>query len=206
MDYAAEYLESVHLGFPPEPGEVDGVYTIVSVAVRDEPHTLKEEFAVEMMLRSGYELSRYLLGLNWSLEFDRRREFITSDSPVVVWRKPTHRDQFEGIGPENADEMRFPLDPGKQLVFSRRQRRATLDVEVHRVRRSNRDMAGACHRFIIGDPSHRAQVDAQRLHARRPVVRFAVGPLMAPGPDGRPRATGQEVVHMWVPRSADVGR
>jgi hypothetical protein len=72
-----------------------------------------------MMLRAAGEFSRRLLSLNWSIEFDHRREFIISDSPVVVWRKPTARDDVEGFGIENGDEIRFPLDPGTQFVLSR---------------------------------------------------------------------------------------
>ena len=205
-ELVAEYLESEHLGFEPDPGEVDGALTVVSVALRDEPNTLTDEFAVEMMLRSGIEISRRLLRLNWSIECDRRREFITSDTPVVVWRKPTPRDEYEGLGIENADEIRFPLDPGKQLVFSRRERRPRLDVAVHRVRRSNTDLAGACHRFLVGTPDNRAQMNRQHLERLRPVIRFNVRPLVEEGPDGQMRPRGGDVVHMWTPRRAGAGR
>lgn len=205
-DAVAEYLEHVHLGFEPEPSEVDGAYTIVSAAVHEEPHTLTDVFAVEMMLRSGWEAARHLLGLHWSIEYDHRREFITSDTPAVLWRKPTRRDEFEGLGVKNATEIRFPLDPGKQLVFSRRKRRERHDVEIHRVRRSNKDMAAACHRFIVGNPEKRAQLDGQRLARWRPVIRFNVGPLLETGPNGRARRSGGDIVHTWLPRRAGVGR
>ena len=126
-ELVAEFLETQYLGFEPEAPEVDGAFSLVSVAVRDEPHTLTDEFAVEMMLRAAWVLSRRLLALHWSIEVDRRREFITSDTPVVVWRKPTPRDNFEGFGIETADEVRFPLDPGKQFVLSRRSRKPFLE-------------------------------------------------------------------------------
>jgi len=204
-ELVAEYLETEYLGFRPDPGEVDGAFTVVSVAAQDEPNTLKDEFGVEMMLRSAREISARLLQRNWCIEFDRRREFITSDAPVVLWRKPTRRDDFEGIGPETAEELRFPLDPGKQMVLSRRGRRPSVDVAVHRVRRSNADMAGACHRFIIGSPDNRVQMNAQRLDKFRPVMRFNVAPLVEEGPDGQVRPGGGDVVHMWTPRRASAG-
>jgi hypothetical protein len=204
-DLVAESLEAQYLSFRPGPPEVDGAFTLVDVALREECHTLSDEFAVEMMLRAAWELSRRLLGLTWSIEFDRRGELIISDTPVVVWCQPSPRDNFEGFGIENADEVRFPLDPGKQFVLSRRAREATLDVAVHRIRRSNADMAGACHRFIVGSPEDRAQMDAQRLDPWRPLLRFNVGPGFEEAADGTRRRMAGDIVHMWTPRRAGCG-
>jgi hypothetical protein len=204
-ELVGEFLESQYLGFTPQAREIDGAYTMVSVALRDEPHRLSDEFGVEMMLRAGFEISRRVLALNWSIERDRREEIITSDAPVVLWRKPTRRDDYEGLGIENSEQMRFPLDPGKQLVLSRRERPPLVDVAIHRVRRSNEDMADACHRFIVGSPRDRRQVDRQRLLKWRPLLRFNVAPLLTPGSDGKPTARGGDVVHTWAPRGAGVG-
>jgi hypothetical protein len=201
----AEYLETEHLGFVPTAAEVDGALSVVKISM-DDPSVLTEEFAIQMMLRAAPELGTRLLRLNWTVEVDRHREFITSDSPVVLWRKPTPRDNFEGLGIDKAEELRFPLDPGKQLVLSRRKRAPVIEVAVHRVRRSNADMAGACHRFIIGNPANPNPVDAQRLDKWRPVIRFATGPLLEEGPGGGLRPKGGDVVHMWRPRRAGVGR
>lgn len=201
-----EYLSTQYLGFPPEPGEVDGAYTVVRVAMDQEPRTLTDEFAVEMMLTSAIEISRRLLPFNWSIEFDVNRAFMTSDSPVVLWRKPTPRDEYEGLGIENAAEIRFPLDPGKQLVFSRRLRRSRVDVGGHRVRRSNSDMAGAAHRFILGSPQNARQIAAARLDRWRPLIRFNVGPMLQAGTGGQVSMASGDVVHMWTPRRAAVGR
>lgn len=200
----ADFLETEYIGFKPEAREVDGAFTLVTVAQQDA-RTLTDEFAVEMMLRAAWELSRRLLGFNWSIEFDRRNEFITSDTPVVMWRKPTPRDHFEGFGIETAEEVRLPLDPGKQIIMSRRARTAAIDVAVHRVRRCNLDMAGACHRFVVGSPLQRAQVDRQRLARWRPLLRFDVGPGVEVGPDGTERPMPGEIVHMWTPRAAGFG-
>jgi len=201
----AEYLETQHLGFRPADGEVDGAYILVREAVTNEPRTLTEEFAVEMMLRSAIELSRRVLALNWTLELARQGEFITSDSPVVIWRKPSRRDEYQGIGIETAEELRLPLDPRKQLVLSRRRRsRSVMEVEPHRVSHSNEDMADACHRFIIGTPANPGSLTSQRLDRWRPTIRFNVGPLLDEGAT-LGRAARGEVVHVWTPRSARVG-
>lgn len=200
-----EYLETQYLGFKPGAGEVDGAFTLVRVA-EDEPSTLTQEFAVRMMLTSAFDISKRLLGLHWSIETDPRREFITSDTPVVLWRKPSRQDDYTGFGIENATEARFPLDPGKQLVLSRRPRRPSLSVAVHRVRRSNDDMTGACHRFIVGSPANSREIDRQRLDRWRPVLRFNVAPAMAKDADGEVRPMGGDIVHMWTPRNSRVGR
>jgi Protein of unknown function (DUF4238) len=204
-ELVAEFLEMHYLGFAPGPPEVDGAYTMVSVALRDEPRTLTDEFGVEMMLSAGIEISTRVLALNWSIERDRREEFITSDAPVVLWRKPTPRDDYEGLGIDNSEQVRFPLDPGKQLVLSRRERPPVVDVAVHRVRRSNEDMADACHRFIVGSPTNRVQTDAQRLLRWRPLLRFNVAPLLKTGPRGQSVPAGGDVVHTWAPRGASAG-
>lgn len=95
--------------------------------------------------------------------------------------------------------------PGRQLVLLRRERPPALEIAVHRVRRANADIAAACHRFVVGNPTNRTQVD-QRLDTRRPVLRFNVGPMFMEGPDGKLEKQPGDVVHMWVPRSAGVGR
>lgn len=180
----AEYLEHQHLSHPPNKREVEGAFLFVSEHLKDTS-ALTPDFVMEMMLGSAALIAERLLDLIWAIETDRRRGFITSDVPVIPWRKPSVRDRFEGLGVANAEEVRFPLDPGKQLVLSRRNRPQRIAVEVHRVRRSNTDIAGACHRFIVGSPMSRKQIEAQRLHFLAPVVRFNVGPMFVEGPDGK---------------------
>jgi hypothetical protein len=204
-DLVADYLEQVHLGFKPRDPEVEGAFIYVDQAMQ-APESLTPEFAIEMMLASIGELVPRLVALNWTIETDRRREFITSDMPALVWRKPTDLDNFQGLGIDSADELRFPLDAGKQLVLSRRKRPAVLEVAVHRVRRANADLAAACHRFVVASPDNRAQIDTQPLDEWRPVIRFNVGPLVVEGPDGQLQKQPGDVLHMWVPRRAGVGR
>jgi hypothetical protein len=200
----AEYLETEYLGFTPHDREIDAALTYVQVA-QGAPETLTQEWAVEMMLRSALEFSKQVLRLHWSIEHDRRREFITSDTPVVLWRKPSHQDEYRGLGISTAAEVRIPLDPGKQLVMSRRPRRPSHDVAVHRVRRSNADMAAACHRLIVGAPTNR-EVGAHRLDRLRPPLRFMVGPGVEVGPDGIERPMRGDILQAWAPRSSRVGR
>lgn len=163
-----------------------------------EDGVLTPDFAVTMMLQLLEAFVPRLLGLNWTLEVDRRAQLITSDTPIVVWRKPRRMDQFKGISVDNADELRFPLDPGKQLVLSRRKRQRKVQIEAHRARRSNADMAAGSHRFIVGRPDQRPVLERVHLHPRPPVVRFNVGPLLVEDADGR-KVRDSEVLHMFVP-------
>jgi hypothetical protein len=193
----SEYLRQEHLGFAPRPREAEGAFLYVSKALEDG--VLTSEFAVRMMLQMVEAFVPRLLALNWALETDRRAQLITSDTPVVIWRKPQRMDDFEGVGVDNADELRFPLDPSKQLVLSRRRRPPEIHVETHRSRRSNADMAAGSHRFIVGRPDPQPVLDRVHLDSRPSVMRFNVGPLEVKDADGRTVREG-EVLHMFVPR------
>ncbi len=198
-ELVAKFLAQEHLGFAPRPREAEGAFLYVSKALEDGGAT--SEFAISMMLRVVEALVPRLLALNWSVEFDRKEQLVTSDTPVVVWRKPSPMDEFEGIGIDNAAELRFPLDPGKQLVLSKRPRKPVVWVEPHRVRRCNADMADGCHRFLVGSPANWQVLEHLRLPRRAPVIRFNVGPLVVEGPDGR-KVRDSEVLHVFFPRRA----
>lgn len=194
-DLIVEYLEKVHLGFPPSDNEANAAFDFVSVNL-DSPKTLTKEFAIGMMFESIDKIEPILGALHWTLESDRKGRLITSDAPLVLWRAPSARDDYEGIGIARAEEIRFPLDPGKQLVLSRRQRTTTARIEATRVRECNADMASACHRFVVAHPRNEGQARVVELTGRRPVIRFNSGPLYSA--EGR-RLEG-EILQMWVPR------
>ena len=123
-ELVASYLVDHHLGFTPSDNEVEAAFDFASVALRDRS-VLTREFSMEMMFRSVAEVAPRLARLEWCVEHDRKERFITSDAPLVLWRTPTPRDQIEGLGVEKAEEIRFPLDPAKQLVLSRKPRTAS---------------------------------------------------------------------------------
>jgi hypothetical protein len=191
-----EFLTTEHLGFAPRKREPEGALLFVQQQI--ESGVLNREFAIRMQLEATEAFVPRLLPLNWTLETSRRARFITSDAPVVLWRKPSRLDNHEGVGVETADEIRFPLDPAKQLVLSKRRRADILAVEVHRVRRSNEDVAAACHRFIVGDPADTNALSRIPLETRPPAIRFNVAPLLVAGPNGEQVPNG-DVFHMFVP-------
>jgi len=208
MDYAdgrevtrelvAEFLERVHLGFAASDNEVRSAFDFVSVALR-EPRTETPEFAIHLMLQSVGYSAPLLASMNWTLEVDRKEQLITSDLPIVIWRTPSPRDKYEGVGLATADEVRFPLDPGKQLVLSKRARTPTARITPQRARACNWDAANGCHRFLVGRPNQRSLLLAPPLAARGPRLRFHTGPMYVQQPDGTTKRQG-ELLHIWTPR------
>ncbi len=175
-----------------------GHFDFATVALRDRS-ILTPEFAIRTMLSSISELAPRLAQLDWCIEHDRKERFITSDTPLVLWRPPTARDKIEGFGIETAEEIRFPLDPAKQLVLTRRSRARSARVSPARSAAANQDVALACHNFVVAHPTQSVLVEALELPAHRPTLRFASGPLLRKLPDGRTTEDG-EVLHIWVPR------
>jgi hypothetical protein len=83
----AEYLEVEHLGFKPSEREVDGAWVYVSQHLQDET-IVTPEFAIEMMIQVAALKTSMIAAMNWTVEVDARRRFITSDAPVIPWRSP----------------------------------------------------------------------------------------------------------------------
>ena len=52
---------------------------------------------MHIMLSSLSDHAPRLAALQWCVEHDRKERFVTSDTPLVLWRTPTHRDEFEGF-------------------------------------------------------------------------------------------------------------
>lgn len=187
----------MHLGFRPHEKEIEAALIFVQETERRGLPT--KDDAIHLALSTVDQLATILLGKRWSLEIARRPRFLTSDAPLIIWRKPSLRDSFEGVGLENADEVRFPLDSGHQLVLTTEQRPSILRVEPSRVRACNVDTASSCHRFIVGHPNRLRPLEEVPLSAKRPVVRFNTGPGYQKGADGTDQYFG-EVLHMWVQR------
>jgi hypothetical protein len=99
----------------------------------------------------------------------------------------------------NSEEVRFPLDVGHQLVLTDEARPASIRVEPARVRACNADVAGTCYRFIVGHPDRQKPLEEVALAARRPAVRFNLGPGYKVSRGGTHKPMG-DVIHMRVPR------
>lgn len=160
---------------------------------------LPKDNAIRLAFGTVNVLEQAILRMHWSLEVARKPRLITSDAPLVLWRPPTRGDQFEGLGLDNAEEVRFPISPAMQLVLGHRQREPATRVEPDRVRACNADMALACYHVVVGHPRRERQLKLLDLPARPPVVRFNTGPGYKAKPDGTDDYMG-EILHVWVPR------
>ena len=204
-ELVAEYLEKVHLRIKPRDSEVEGAYTMVEVAMQD-PSLMTKASSMDLMLGSVAQLYSVLDGMAWSVETDRKRRLITSDAPVVMWRTPTPRDAYEGVGLNNAEEVRFPLDPSKLLVLTHRRQPSTSRMSGERVRAVNAETAAACYGFIVARPDRQGAAEKLRMAAHRPAMRFNVGPGYQEGPDGKVTKMEGEILHFWIPRRDDLDR
>lgn len=197
-DLVAEFLEVEHLRFRPKDSEIQAAFDFASVALR-QAGSPTAEFSMDLMFRSVEQLAPVIDTLNWTVEHDRKARFVTSDAPLVIWRAPSRRDAFEGVGIANADEVRYSLDTTKQLVLTKKKRPAAVRITSDRVVRCNQDVLAACHRFVVAHPRLERQVMAPDLTPHRPVLRFNTGPLYERQPDGTNAYKG-EALHTWVPR------
>jgi hypothetical protein len=199
------FLEEEHLGYRPAEPEVKGAYWFVNAALSQPGGPLTQTEAVKISMELGRRNASVIYRKQWSLEVAPAPELITSDAPLVIWRTPTKRDEFEGVGLLTAEEIRFPLDPTHQLLLTDEERPSVVDIDVGRVAACNEDMASACHRFIVGHPDRKAALAELPLASLRPTLRFNVGPGVETAPDGSERPIG-EVLHYWTQRSDRGGR
>jgi hypothetical protein len=96
-DLMAEILEQVHLGFKPADREVQGALHLVQYLLEDRALLTKDN-AIRVAFKDLNRLRAILLGMHWSLEVSRKPRLITSDAPLVLWRKPRAEDEYKGSG------------------------------------------------------------------------------------------------------------
>ena len=198
-ELVAEYLAEHHLGSTPSPNEVEAALGWVSASIHMGGETSVTQ-SIELMLTTAANLTPLIEEMRWTVEHDRKGRFLSSDTPLTIWRPPSKRDQFEGIGIENCIEVRIPLDPWKLLVLHRdRQRPSSVGASTERPRKCNTDLARGCHTLVFGSDQQRAMIDALTLRSKRPVLRFGIGPGYQELPDGSTEEVG-EILHSWVPR------
>lgn len=198
LELVAEYLTEHHLGFEPTANEVEAALGWVSASMHMAGTTSVND-SIETMLASATEIAPVIEQMNWTVEHDRKGRFISSDTPLTLWRPPTPRDRFEGIGVQTCTEIRVPLDPWTLLVLHRASRPPTMQASTDRPRRCNADVARGCHKLIFGSQQQGHIIDAASLKPKRPVLRFATGPGFRELPDGSTEPLG-EILHNWVPR------
>jgi len=197
------FLTERWLRFPPSDNEVEGAWTIASVTLRQGEPPSKDEVIAMLLNIAIRELAPRLARFHWTVEHCRKPMLFTSDRPVMCWRPRSQRDKYEGIGIENAEEIRMPLTPHDLLVI----RPIGVDgrieqVQPRRFERVNAAVVSQCHEFIVAAPSRMRDLQTLPIATHRPVLRFNMAPGTRILPDGREEPMG-DVVHTWVPIHAD---
>jgi hypothetical protein len=194
-ELVADYLEQRHLGHKPSAREARAAWTFVHGARAETGGDPTHTDAVKVTLSAVEACMRPLRARHWRLETCRKPNFLTSDAPLVLWRRPSARDRYLGVGLEDADEIRFPLDGHKQLVLVPGQGSSVNDVCLGRMWECNRDLAAACERVVVGHPTRTAWTNKIALRKRGPVLRFNMAPGVRENPDGSEEPMG-DVLHL----------
>jgi hypothetical protein len=202
-DDIRSFLTERWLKFPPSEREVDGAWTMAAFALSKGGPPSKDEVMAMLLNIAIRELAPRLSSYHWTVEHCRKPILFTSDRPVMTWRPRSPRDKYEGIGLENAEEIRMPLTPNDLLVI----RPIGLDRGVERVQprrfeRVNGAVSSQCYEFFVAAPSHVSDLQLVPLAAHRSVLRFDVAPGVRQLPDGRQEPIG-DIMHMWLPTYAD---
>ncbi|MBT2511315.1 DUF4238 domain-containing protein [Streptomyces sp. ISL-98] len=200
LDYAlvAEYLEREHLGFAPQPAEIEGAWSWLQgvIAMYGVP---SQTDAIYATLGTVDDLMPHFRSRHWQLEVSHKADFLTSDAPLILWKPNSKEDAYKGFGLLDAHQIRFPLDPRKQLVLTRGTGTSVADVSARRVERCNTDLADTCEQVIVGHPLRPTWQDKVELRERGPRLRFNQAPGVRVGPGGRRQPMG-DVIHHWTSR------
>ena len=85
---------------------------------------------------------------------------LSSDCPVLKWRRPSAKPQYGGVGIDTADEIRFPLSPNALLVMSQESRDPRRNPNSRKI---NAEVVRQCHKFIFGAPEALEAIDNYEL-------------------------------------------
>jgi hypothetical protein len=109
---------------------------------------------------------------------------------------------YMGVGLQDADEIRFPIDPRNLLVMRPRYPENRSVVSGDRVEEVNVQVANRCYRQVIATPKRAASLEKLVLQSRPMALRFDTGPLLKDVADGVER-TGDTMLHLYVEHPDD---
>jgi Protein of unknown function (DUF4238) len=195
-----EYLTRKHLGHPPRAAEAQGAWdyyhgTRAMNAGNDPTH----DDAVTVPLSSVHACIPRYRARHWRLETSRKPNFLTSDAPLVLWRRETPSDAYQGFGLEDAHEIRFPVSPTAQLVLIPGQGTSSEEVKLSRVISCNQDLTDSCEQVVIGHPDRHTALDRVQMSKRGPTLRFNTAPGIQKNPDGTEEPMG-DILHLYMTR------
>lgn len=112
----ARFLEDMQ-GAPPTVQEVSAAIGVIE-RIEDFRFIMNDNLLVLDTFEESAGVAAMLHGRQWTLLRADEDLFLTTDRPVVPWRKRTKANRHRGVGPANAEEVYFPLDPRQMLVIS----------------------------------------------------------------------------------------
>lgn len=198
-DTVRRFLAEVYLGFTPEDSEVEGAWTVVTYMMSMGDLPTSDETLGIALDAAVKEYAPRLATLTWTVETCRKAILFTNDRPVMCWRPKSYRDRFEGLGLDNADEIRVPLEPHSLLVLRRGgSDTALVRVEPKRFAQVNVDIAAQCFEFVVARRNRINDLHELQMADRLPALRFNTGPGWRRTPEGRDEPMG-EILHTWIP-------
>lgn len=202
-DVVREYIAQRRLGEVPSDREVEAAADWVNGVLAHPGPMPGRDDAIKMMFRIAKEqLAPVIRDKAWSIEIDPEGRFLTADLPVSKYWCPAKRKMYMGVGLEDADEIRFPIDPHHLLVMRPRYPENRSIVSGGRVEAVNMQVANRCYRQVIATPEGTASLEKLVLQSRPMALRFDEGPLLRDGADGVVR-TDRTVLHLYVEHPGD---
>jgi hypothetical protein len=154
VDGIARFLEDTYRR-PPTAHEVGSAITVIESfdSFQVGPN---DNMLVLDIFEEAAGVAATLHGKKWTLLRSEEDIFLTCDRPVVPWRKRTKKNRHLGVGPANADEVYFPLDPRQMIVISSAPTSPWMVEPVTRERAGqiNQRVAHWSTRWIYHRPAH----------------------------------------------------
>ncbi|TQF14238.1 DUF4238 domain-containing protein [Myxococcus llanfairpwllgwyngyllgogerychwyrndrobwllllantysiliogogogochensis] len=114
-----EIIETFHRREGREPTEEEiAARKLIFKNVNNFTITPHQNRRINVMLKLAPELADIMLKRRWFLSDHGDPCLLTSDTPVVMWSKPTPPTFFSGRGWATADEVQMPLSPRFSLCLS----------------------------------------------------------------------------------------
>lgn len=202
-DVVRAYLAHRRLGEMPSDREVEAAADWVNGMLAQPGPMPSRDDAIKMMFRIAKEhLAPVIRDKAWSVEIDPDGRFLTADLPVSKYWSPAKRKMYKGVGLQDADEIRFPIDPRHLLVLRPQYPENRSVVSGDRVKAVNVQVANRCYRQVIAMPGATASLEQLVIQPRPMALRFNTGPLLRDGADGIQRADGT-VLHFYVEHPDD---
>ena len=196
IDDMRSYLNELY-GFEPSENEIRAARDVAYV-LGAGPGSIDEMKAIELgiMFESLKTIPSILEARAWSLESSKKESLITSDRPIILWNPPSPRDEYQGAGVVDVEEIWFPIDRRRILTLRRAGPEKVRRIGPERVAFVNQHIARHCTERIVSHPSISDLLDGIQLARRRPTLRFGMGP-------GFDSDTGQQlagkILHCWRP-------